>query len=53
MEAGKEVGCVPTVVADSGVENVNGQVDELVETGVLRRILALVEVAFSKSMIEA
>ncbi len=29
VEAGKEVGCVPTVVADSGVENVNGQVDEL------------------------
>ena len=52
-EAGKAIGCVPTVVADSGVENVNGQVDELVKTGVLRRILALVEVAFSNSMIEA
>ena len=37
----------------STVENVNGQVDELVEAGVLRRILALVEVAFSNSMIEA
>jgi len=36
VEAGKEAGCVPTVVADSGVENVNGQVDEVVETGVLR-----------------
>ena len=53
VDAGKEIGCVPTVVADSGVENVNGQVDELVKTGVLRRILALVEVAFSNSMIEA
>jgi len=53
VEAGKEVGCVPTVVADSGVENVNGQVDELVKTGVLRRILALVEVALSNSVIEA
>jgi hypothetical protein len=53
MEAGKEIGCVPTVVADSGMENVNGQVDELVKTGVLCRILALVEVAFSNSMIEA
>ena len=53
LEAGKAIGCVPTVVADSGVENVNGQVDELVETGVLSRILALVKVAFSNSMIEA
>ena len=53
VEAGKAIGCVPTVVADSGVENVNGQVDELVNTGVLRRLLALVEVAFSNSMIEA
>ena len=35
------------------MENINGQVDELVKTGVLRRILALVEVAFSNSMIEA
>ena len=38
VEAGKAIGCVPTVVADSGVENVNGQVDELVKTGVLRRL---------------
>jgi len=53
VEAGKGVGCVPTVVAGSGVENVNGQVDDLVNTGLLRRILALVEVAFSNSMIEA
>jgi hypothetical protein len=53
VEAGKEVGCVPTIVAASGVENVNGEVDELVKTGVLRRILALVEVAFSNLMIEA
>jgi len=29
LEAGKEIGCVATVVADSGVENVNEQVDEL------------------------
>jgi transposase InsO family protein len=53
LQAGKEIGCVPTVVADPGVENVNEQVDGLVETGVLNRILALVEVAFSDSMIEA
>jgi transposase InsO family protein len=53
LEAGKEIGCVPIVVADSGVENVNDQVDELVKAGVLNRILALVEVTFSNSVIEA
>jgi len=42
-----------TVVADSGVENVNGDVDELLGLGHLRRVLAQVEVAFSNSMIEA
>jgi putative transposase len=43
----------PLVLADSGVENVNGQVDELITTGVLRRVLALTELKFSNSMIEA
>ncbi len=46
-------GVVPTVMADSGVENVNGQVDQLLDTGKLRRILAQVEVSYSNSMIEA
>jgi transposase InsO family protein len=53
LEAAKDLGGVPTVVADSGSENVNGDVDALVQTGILRRVLALVEVAFSNSMIEA
>ncbi len=43
----------PTVVADSGTENVNGEVDKLVESGVIRRVLAQVEVIYSNSMIEA
>ena len=30
----------PMVVADAGVENVNAQVDELIHSGVLRRVLA-------------
>jgi hypothetical protein len=30
----------PVVLADGGVENVNAQVDALIETGVLRRLLA-------------
>jgi len=42
-----------TVVADSGVENVNGVVDALLGLGKLRRVLAQVEVTFSNSMIEA
>ncbi|MBN2195736.1 MAG: DDE-type integrase/transposase/recombinase, partial [Polyangiaceae bacterium] len=49
-------GAAPTsteVYADSGVENVNGAVDALLETCSLRRVLAQVEVAFSNSMIES
>jgi hypothetical protein len=44
---------VPVVLADAGVENVNAQVDELIDTGVLRRLLAFTELKFSNSMIEA
>jgi putative transposase len=43
----------PVVLADAGVENVNAQVDELIATGVLRRLLAFTELKFSNSMIEA
>ncbi len=43
----------PNVIADRGVENVNGQVDELIESGLLRRVLAFTEIKFSNSMIEA
>ena len=42
-----------TVVADSGDENVNHEVDDLLGLGQLRRVLAQVEVSFSNSMIEA
>src|SRR5271169_5227652 len=38
---------------DAGVENVNAQVDDLITTGVLRRVLAFTELKFSNSMIEA
>ena len=41
------------VLADSGVENRNQQVDELVRSGLLRRVLAMTELRFSNSMIEA
>ena len=43
----------PVVVADAGVVNVNAQVDALIATGVLRRLLAFTELTFSTSMIEA
>jgi transposase InsO family protein len=43
----------PTVLADAGVENRNGEVDALVADGRLRRVLAQSEIAFSNSMIEA
>jgi putative transposase len=43
----------PVVLADAGVENVNAQVDELITTGVLRRVLAFTELKVSNSMIEA
>jgi putative transposase len=43
----------PVVLADAGVENVNAQVNALIETGVLRRLLAFTELKFSNSMIEA
>ena len=44
---------LPTLVADAGVENVNAGVDELIESGLFRRVLALRDVTFSNSMIEA
>jgi len=43
----------PDVLADGGVENVNAQVDALVQTGIVRRLLALTECAHSNSLIEA
>jgi putative transposase len=41
------------VVADSGSENVNGAVDDLLDGEDLTRVRAQVEVTFSSSMIEA
>jgi putative transposase len=43
----------PVVLADAGVENVNAEVDALLATGVLRRVLAFTELKFSNSLIEA
>ena len=43
----------PVVLADAGVENVNAEVDALLATGVLRRVLAFTELTCSNSLIEA
>jgi transposase InsO family protein len=43
----------PTFLSDGGVENVNRHVDDLIGSGVLRRLLAMTEIAFSNSMIES
>ena len=42
-----------SVYMDSGVENLNGKVDELVAGSPLERVLAQIDVGFSSSMIEA
>ena len=43
----------PEFYADSGIENINGDVNALVEEGLIHRVLAQVDVAFSNSIIEA
>ena len=43
----------PTLFADSGVENKTRAIDELVNSGALRRVLAQTEIACSNSMIES
>ena len=43
----------PTLYCDSGVENINHKVDELIFSGLFTRILAQVDVTLSNSMIEA
>jgi hypothetical protein len=47
------VGEPPTLLADAGVEIVNERVDELIDAGLLRRVLAMTEIRASNSMIEA
>ena len=43
----------PTLLVDGGVENFNSAVDELVESGLLNRLLAMTEITFSNSLIES
>ena len=43
----------PTLLVDGGVENYNQSVDELVNSGMLKRLLAQTEITFSNSLIES
>ena len=43
----------PTLLADRGVENFNSAVDELVGSGLLRRLLAQTDISYSNSLIES
>ena len=43
----------PQLLVDGGVENYNSEVDELVDSGRLKRILAQTEICYSSSLIES
>ncbi len=43
----------PSAVTDSGVENINASMNELIESGIIKRVLAQVDVTYSNSMIES
>jgi hypothetical protein len=43
----------PLVFVDSGTENINGDVEELIQNGLMDRIIAGIDIEFSKAMIEA
>jgi len=43
----------PSAVMDSGVENINASMNELIESGIIKRVLAQVDVTYSNSMIES
>jgi putative transposase len=43
----------PMLLVDGGVENFNAAVDQVVETGLLKRVLAQTEITFSNSLIES
>jgi len=43
----------PQLLVDGGVENYNNAVDKLVDSGILKRILAQTEIRYSNSLIES
>jgi len=55
LQAGKPVVSsdrTPTLLVDGGIENTSEGIEELINSGVLRRVLAQIEIACSNSMIE-
>jgi len=44
-------GTTPSAVMDSGVENIDASMNELIDSGIIKRILAQVDVTHSNSMI--
>lgn len=54
IEAAREIeDAKPQVLVGGGVENYNSTVDQLVESGLLKRILAQTEIRYSNSLIES
>ena len=54
IEAAREIeDARPQVLVDGGVENYNSAVDKLVDSGLLKRILAQTEIRYSNSLIES
>ncbi len=54
LEAANEIGAVkPTVLVDGGIENYNTAVDKVIESSLLKRVLAQAEIRCSNSMIES
>ncbi len=51
--AGSLVDEKPTLLVDGGVENFNCAVDKLVDSGLLKRLLAQTDISFSNSLIES
>ncbi len=43
----------PNAIMDSGIENINASMNQLVESGIIKRVLAQVDVTYSNSMIES
>ncbi len=43
----------PTVLVDGGIENFNSAVDDVVTSGILKRVLAQTDISFSNSLIES
>ena len=46
-------GAPPTLLADGGVENFNAGVDDLIDSGALRRLSAMTDISVSNSFIES